>query len=137
MNKLQSLNIFYVSDESETSSFIDKSEISSVSSTASSFTKQHEEYKQQPNTKITKTSKFEEIEEPLKKKKTESTLMLANVKQIVSYVQSNNCASNEEDLGSSIRENSSDLEASQDCHDSKIEDQRYVPNLLSAYSFKV
>ncbi|KAL3536332.1 hypothetical protein ACH5RR_004793 [Cinchona calisaya] len=39
MKKLESLEIFYVSDESEQSSFVDKSEISSASSTACTSTK--------------------------------------------------------------------------------------------------
>lgn len=127
MKKLQSLNIFYVSDESETSSFMEKNEISSISSTASSFTKQEKEDKE-PHTEITNSTNCE-IKEPLKKK-IESPLVSENMKQIVPQTicsdQSHKYDSNEEDLGTSIYENSTELEASQNCHDSKTDDDRYV-----------
>lgn len=127
MKKLESLNIFYVSDESETSSFMEKSEISSISSTASSFTKQEEEDKE-PQTKITNSTKCE-IKEPLKKK-IESPLVSENMEQTVPQTvcsdQGHKYASNEEDLGTSIYENSTELEASQTCHDSKTDYHRYV-----------
>lgn len=42
MKKLESMNILHVSDESEYSGFIDKTDISSISSTASSIIKQQE-----------------------------------------------------------------------------------------------
>ncbi|KAK4432412.1 hypothetical protein Salat_1003300 [Sesamum alatum] len=61
LKKLQSINITYVSDESEHSGLVDKTDISSVSSTASSSTK---ELQQQNENQQMKISKIVKIQEP-------------------------------------------------------------------------
>lgn len=61
MKKLESMNISYVSDESEYSGLVDKSDISSISSTTSSRTKeQQQENNDNQQTKISKVFETQE-----------------------------------------------------------------------------
>lgn len=118
LQKLESLNISYVSDESsDNSSFMEKSEISSVSSTASSSTKQH------PKTQI-KNTKKSGIEEP--EKKIES-LIASQASTTTSSGETHSCPSHEENLGSSddgISGNSNGSHSSQDEDNLKRDDDR-------------
>ncbi|KAI3447636.1 hypothetical protein Pfo_004301 [Paulownia fortunei] len=69
MKKLESINISYVSDESEYSGLVDKSDISSVSSTTSSSTKELQENNENQQMKLSKISESQESKENDKSQK--------------------------------------------------------------------
>ncbi|KAK3012965.1 hypothetical protein RJ639_009002 [Escallonia herrerae] len=124
MRKLESLNISYVSDESENLSFLDKSEISSVSSTASSSTKEQEN--KEPNTQSSLSNKCVNVE-PVKK--TESPKISENLKHNVSQATfssqtHSSLSSYEENSGSSgkaISEESDEIDSGQKYDDLKTD----------------
>lgn len=101
MKKLESLEIFYVSDESEQSSFVDKNEICSASSVASTSTRtENKEVNPDPNLKI---QNFQEsVDNPPKSSIASSRDMVQIVLQIsTSSAQSHySPAAGEEEINS-------------------------------------
>ncbi|CAK9167302.1 unnamed protein product [Ilex paraguariensis] len=120
MKKLESMNISYVSDESERSSLLEKSEMSCVSSTASSSSKEPEDKES-----ITQIKNFPkcDIEEPMQKTE---LLMIKNLKQNIFKTSTSTqhhiiSPSNEETLssrGTADSERSEELESRHNYNDS-------------------
>uniref|UniRef100_A0A5B6YJY3 Uncharacterized protein n=1 Tax=Davidia involucrata TaxID=16924 RepID=A0A5B6YJY3_DAVIN len=124
MKKLEFLNISYVSEESEHSSLLEKSDISSVSSTASSGKIKPEE--KEPKTQFSNPTKCD-IEDTMEKIECPIVSNLINsVPQSTTSNQSHHCPSIEETSSSTSKANSeksSELELCPNHDDSKKDEQ--------------
>ncbi|KAL7248222.1 hypothetical protein ACSBR2_003017 [Camellia fascicularis] len=122
IKKLESLNVSYVSEDSEHSSMVEKSDMSSVSSSSS------------PKTQITNTVKCDTEEESVAKMKCPaiSQDLEDNVSQSTSTVVSNqgHCSAIEGSLSSSTEradcEEHSELGSIRNYNDLKTDDHRYL-----------